>query len=110
MSQDICITKIKTYGPPCFIDENNEPNCSYKVTECGINLRGIPRNTEAEKFFQAASTFGHKEILSYEDVGQHCISELGASLLLLGEKAALTRCIDRFIQDAETYLEKLRSK
>ena len=53
MSQDnICITKTHTYGPPCFLDEDNEPNCSYDITECGMSLADIPRNEETEELFQ----------------------------------------------------------
>lgn len=110
MSQDTCITKTKTYGPPCFIDSNGQPNCTYEVTECGMSLEGIIRNKETERFFQAASIFGHQEILSHEDVVQHCKSKLGASLLLPGGRAALARCVNRFKKDAETCLEGLRRK
>ena len=55
MSQNTCITKTFTYGPPCFLDENDEPKCKYEITECGMSLAGIPRNAETEKLFQVAS-------------------------------------------------------
>jgi len=75
MSQDICITKTKTYGSPCFLDENNQPLCEYEVEECGLSLVNIPKNAETEKLFAAASRTGHAEILSQADIAGY-VSEV----------------------------------
>ncbi|MBI2092250.1 MAG: hypothetical protein HYY43_06855 [Deltaproteobacteria bacterium] len=110
MSQDVCITKTKTYGPPCFIDGNGQPNCEYKVTECGMSLVGIPRNAETERFFQAASRTGHSEILSDGDISSQVNAELKGFLKPSEEKRILEKSIKQFRQDAEALLEKFRRK
>ena len=111
MSQDnICITKTHTYGPPCFLDEDNEPNCSYDITECGMSLADIPRNEETEELFQVASKSGHKEILSQEDIESYVAPELRYLEPSDPRRNQLIAKIQLFEADAESLLEKLRSK
>lgn len=100
MSQDICITKTKTYGPPCFIDGNGQPNCEYKVTECGISLENIVRNEETERLFQAAARTGHRDILSDEDIHSQVSAELRGFVEPSEVKRILEVSVRRFKQDA----------
>lgn len=108
MSEDQCITKTKSYGPPCFVDGDGRPICEYQVTECGMSLVDIPRNKETERLFQAAAKTGHAEILSQEDIVVHVKAEVGASLLLPAMQAQLDKIVARFKSDAEAFLKKLR--
>lgn len=107
MSQDTCITKTKTYGPPCFLDENNKPMCEYEVTECGLSLAGVPRNAETEKLFAAASRTGHAEILSQDDVARY-VAELRGFFEPGQQRDALKSMAASFAEEASAIVAKYR--
>lgn len=111
MSQQYtCITKTKSYGPPCFLDGDDQPACEYKVTECGVNLKGIPRNAETERLFQAASLTGHAEVLSDEDISNYVGHKAYQGEEILDCFSRVRGNIQRFRDDAEALLTKFRKE
>ncbi len=61
---------VHHYGQPCFLNENNQPQCTYETTEeeCGINLSGLPHSNQTQTFFDIARRTGSSTILSQKDV------------------------------------------
>ncbi len=110
MSKDICVTIKETYGPPCFIDESGEPNCEYEVTECGMDLTGVPKNATTERLFQAASRTGSDHVLSDDDIESQVTAELRGFIEPREQHRVIKESIDRFKKDAKELLEKLGQK
>lgn len=113
MSENICVTVKKAYGPPCFLDGDDRPNCEYTVTECGMSLIGIPKNAETERFFKAASITGSVDILSDDDIKRQVTEEVHGFFKpseSSEEKNAIIEGAARFKKDATEFLNKLRQK
>lgn len=128
---DECITRnslvVFNYLPyrptgfgSCFIGGDNDElrACSIPVTECGISLKGLPRNNETTDLFRVASEEGLPEILSVEDAYSAALSEELPNMppqfflfrLFRRDPSTCFELAKLFVADARTAVEMFRKK
>lgn len=85
----ICRTETLNNTHPCFTD--NKGSCVVvTITECGLDLTGIPENEQIKEYFNVARKTGLSTILSHAD--------------------AMEVTTDRFMATAAQMVQKMRTR
>lgn len=98
-----CFTETIYRPQPCFGAREGELSCEVKITECGLDLEGVPENEQTRELFEAARMTGLSTILSVADA-----MEVARKNVEETDQNRLKQEAHRFYENAKGLIQKIK--